>query len=405
MVFVFEYDDDGDDPANIVRPDPLDVRHYHSFRNDHISAPLENLSVVESNLNINSFSAVLVCYPVVSSLAQYLDLNSLHNLSRTCRQFRGTLLMYRDQLVSRTLRCINEDQNQDSGSALAKAFVDSRSTWQTTPSENESSRRLTSGKIGKCARDMVADCRRCGTIVCRNCTAKPPPTPQLADRHRRLCRACLKAPLKSLLAPPSNSHSNPSSPSTSLHHTHSSPHLTNPPNTSHPSSIHPTFLRDPCNCPENTYLCLPCGRTLRPLDATYLRTWRWRQQYSGYTGLSEGIKGVECGRKASCVSARLVEQEVDVDADTAAEMAEEAERTGGRWQGGSFGAQEVEGIGGKVQMKVKRLVTVGQEVDEGGYEEGEGESVLGPEKMGEQRSWCSWCARVVLGRADRWGGV
>lgn len=27
--------------------------------------------------------------------------------------------------------------------------------------------KLTSGKIGKCARDMVAECRRCSRVVCR----------------------------------------------------------------------------------------------------------------------------------------------------------------------------------------------------------------------------------------------
>jgi hypothetical protein len=27
--------------------------------------------------------------------------------------------------------------------------------------------RMTSGKVSKCARDLVADCRRCGLVVCR----------------------------------------------------------------------------------------------------------------------------------------------------------------------------------------------------------------------------------------------
>lgn len=31
--------------------------------------------------------------------------------------------------------------------------------------------RLTSGKVGRCARDMVGECQRCGTVVCRVCPA------------------------------------------------------------------------------------------------------------------------------------------------------------------------------------------------------------------------------------------
>ncbi len=28
-------------------------------------------------------------------------------------------------------------------------------------------RGLTSGKVGRCARDMVGECRKCGAVVCR----------------------------------------------------------------------------------------------------------------------------------------------------------------------------------------------------------------------------------------------
>lgn len=34
--------------------------------------------------------------------------------------------------------------------------------------------RLTSGKIGRCARDMVGECHRCARVVCR---VKRPPNP------------------------------------------------------------------------------------------------------------------------------------------------------------------------------------------------------------------------------------
>jgi len=44
-------------------------------------------------------SANLVNGSVVSNLAQHLDLNSLHDLAATCRQFHANLTQYRPQLV------------------------------------------------------------------------------------------------------------------------------------------------------------------------------------------------------------------------------------------------------------------------------------------------------------------
>jgi hypothetical protein len=94
----------------------------------------------------------------VSQLAAQLDLNTLHDLSRTCRQFRANLLEYRSQLVKHTLHCCNEDGDRESklGSRLQE------SQYQTAFDG-----RLTSGRVGKCARDMVGDCQRCGEVVCR----------------------------------------------------------------------------------------------------------------------------------------------------------------------------------------------------------------------------------------------
>jgi hypothetical protein len=31
----------------------------------------------------------------------------------------------------------------------------------------QSSRHMTSGKVGSCARDMVGECQRCAKVVCR----------------------------------------------------------------------------------------------------------------------------------------------------------------------------------------------------------------------------------------------
>jgi hypothetical protein len=107
----------------------------------------------------------------VASLAVLLDLNSLHNLSRTCRQFRSTLLLYRDQLVTRTLRCENEDEvvPLEVRAELAARYREPRQAWILAGGDSPygPNGRLTSGKVGKCARDMVAECKRCGTVVCR----------------------------------------------------------------------------------------------------------------------------------------------------------------------------------------------------------------------------------------------
>ena len=82
-------------------------------------------------------------------LAGQLDLNSLHDLSRSCRQFRANLLEYRDQLVRHTLHCVNEN-----GDGVVRSAV--KSPFQ-----------LMSGKVGRCARDMVGECQRCAAVVCR----------------------------------------------------------------------------------------------------------------------------------------------------------------------------------------------------------------------------------------------
>jgi hypothetical protein len=121
-----------------------------------------------------------------------------------------------------------------------------------------------------------------------------------------------------------------------------------------------------------------------------MRAWTWRSRYSTHlhgigTGLGTGIEGVQCGRESHCSSARTIFKEIECDAaDTR--------------QGGYF-LQEMEGIGGVVKKKVRRRLLVGDVVQE--FErEREGGRYLEREQDGLERSWCSWCDRVVLGEKD-----
>jgi hypothetical protein len=106
---------------------------------------------------------------VVKELARSVDLNTLDALSRTCRQFRANLSPYRHQLVKETLRCENEyietlNELLSEGTAIPNSL---KNIIQLMSQDSLEAGRLTSTKIGKCARDMVAECRRCSRVVCR----------------------------------------------------------------------------------------------------------------------------------------------------------------------------------------------------------------------------------------------
>ncbi|KZM24073.1 uncharacterized protein EKO05_0010264 [Ascochyta rabiei] len=353
------------------------------------------------NPNINGFSAALSCYPIVRQLAGQLDLNTLHDLSRTCRQFRVNLLEYRDQLVKHTLHCCYEDDDTDS---------QLQARFRERPGSIQSSRHMTSGKIGKCARDMVGECQRCAAVVCRNCTMKPPPTPALRARHRRICRTCIKSPLPLLMAAiKRRTSSSGSSPSPSPP---SSPNLrpvlceSGAPR----AFTAPAFERTPCNCDNVVWLCAPCGKDLKSADTNYVRGWSWRTRYSHYlggvgTGAGEGEQGVECGRGAECLGARIVEHEA-CEAETLAALAARDRRhntpdSPERWRGTSYLVQEMEGIGGVLKVKHKKHTRVGECVKM--YEDEREKSIqwLPKENAGKLRSWCSWCQRVVPGEKDK----
>lgn len=110
---------------------------------------------------------MISCLSIVFQLARQLDLNDLHDLSLTCRQFRVNLLQYRDQLIKQTLRCTNESRTM--GPRLADRMRQSREAWHDRGGAISlmGSGRIQSGRFGSCARDMVAECRRCGEVVCR----------------------------------------------------------------------------------------------------------------------------------------------------------------------------------------------------------------------------------------------
>ncbi|KAL8826933.1 MAG: hypothetical protein Q9191_003488 [Dirinaria sp. TL-2023a] len=337
------------------------------------------------NANLNSFAAALSCYPIVSQIALSLDLNSLHALSRTCRQFRQTLLHYRDSLVQRTLRCEFDQPIDVSGQRVLSS---EGQAIQTGGLLRYIGYPTAYSKIGPCARDMVGDCRRCGTIICRNCAHKPPSPWKLPNRHRRLCSTCLSAPLSQLTLQAKR-----------LEET---------------AKLHDFVPREPCTCDsQGVYLCMHCGYGLAQDDTTYRRIWTWRTRYSTYlgglgTGVGEGNEGVKCARKEQCLGAQIVD--VEGECPTAesssplrrSETPDDGEVVAAHHEEladveAGYLRQEIEGIGGVVKKKYKRRVRVGAPVREW-EDEREGGQLLGREISGAERSWCAWCKRVVLGR-------
>ena len=103
------------------------------------------------------------------------------------------------------------------------------------------------------------------------------------------------------------------------------------------------------------------------------------------------------------MNARLVAKEIECD--DANELAfheaelEMAEMDNRRWAGGGYTTHEIVGIGGKVKKKIRQGVLVGAIVKE--YEDERlGGGYLKREQDGLNRSWCSWCSRVVPTNKD-----
>ncbi|OJD11765.1 hypothetical protein AJ78_07525 [Emergomyces pasteurianus Ep9510] len=391
-----------------------------------------------ANPNVNGFSAALSCYPVVVQIARSVDLNTLDSLSMTCHQFRANLLPFRSQLIRETLRCRNEllDENTskkkgDDGEIRAPGFVadDVPGVFQIFPQPATSAAsiardgysriaRFATGKVGRCARDMVTQCQRCLGNICRNCTLKPVGASMLKNRFRRLCSTCLAAPLSDHFLPSVRpTHDNHE------HQQHYRPSL--PPQTRTQTFTDSVFDLKACHCEESFWLCKPCGQILRSDDTTYKRVWSWRTRYSAYlggglgTGIGEGWQGVKCGRGERCFAAEEIEMEVDCEVDdwTFEDSDHQIHPHGSNSGDGNhcnslqhsdghvdeepgYLRQEIEGVGGVVKQKVKKRVRVGACVEEH-EDEREAASYLKREYLGDVRSWCGWCERVVPCRKER----
>jgi hypothetical protein len=100
------------------------------------------------------------------AVASSLDLVSLDNLSRTCWQVHQALLQYRGSLKAHTLHCVNEDVAMDPEDTLR--YRARAGNWYYMEDMSHTGGNY-NGKSGECARDMVAECRRCARVVCRVC--------------------------------------------------------------------------------------------------------------------------------------------------------------------------------------------------------------------------------------------
>lgn len=380
---------------------------------------------------------------VAERLASYLDLTDLDSLSSTCRLVRDSLVQFAPQLKQSSLRCTfeideEEQEQKDAVLALQLSLEDHLNfnvgggpafpvqTYPDSQSPFQSALGLT-GKVSKCARDLVAPCRKCGTIVCRNCIEKPPSNVMLPGRLRRLCESCVEAPLilhKGPLQEPVE-HTVLASSASSTQSEGSDSNASENSNVDYQHTVQTLlrlpemWLRGPCTCASRgVYLCHHCGHNTYTADNIYRHVWKWRSQYSTRlggglgTGLGLGNQGQKCGRDKYCLATRdamaLMEAECSSE-DVSTPSAHEPSRSNtpithdhdheARLEPGYF-RQEIEGVGGKVKSKSKKLVKVGATVCEFPDEQ-ESRKFLGREKAGELRAWCSWCSRVCPGRQDR----
>ncbi|KAL2292183.1 hypothetical protein FJTKL_10821 [Diaporthe vaccinii] len=357
------------------------------------------------------------------AVAAQLDLNDLDSLSRTCRGVHDSLLQYRSILLKSTVHCVNEELPVDPESTLR--YRARAGNWYYMEDTSRSS--YYNGKAGSCARDMVSQCRKCSTVVCRNCAIKPPAPAVMRDRHRRLCLSCQKAPVGRLVKPQLS----PDIPAAS-----------------------DLVQRAICTCETaGVWLCQPCGRGIRGADSEYRGIWKWRSQYGEVlgglgTGIGDADRGVECCRKNECCNSKYIEHETDCDAADAREAenllaqghsagtspttlslysgahswssshsnlslhsnsstpglldpgsTSANTRTPSPALGPGYARHEVEGIGNKIKSVKITMVRVG-----GGVPEWEDEKVSGQslrrEVNGQARSWCGWCSRVIPSKKD-----
>lgn len=386
---------------------------------------------------------------IALSVASNLDLNDLHALAATCRIVHRSLGQYAQQLKARSLRCshdptsrketqIADDYGHDQESVVDVSIqpfgfhtVISRAGRQVLPYNFQYPLAVPS-KNNTCARDLVAGCRRCDTVVCRNCTIKAPPNSWLQDRYRRLCKTCLDASFGEHLQPlrltsdgrDGYLHSSASSVRSERSFSASSTSSRNKleesvSNDDIPESIPvSTVLRGPCTCASRgVFLCTDCGQSLRSADTTYKRVWTWRSRYSTHiggglgTGLGQGNQGQKCGRGEDCLDSSVTAVcwvEIDCAEGTSQEHGRDPDHSSLIPTGGTpdyinntpgYFQQEMEGIGGVVKKKVRKRVKVGATVWEFEDERASGR-YLERESRGKLRSWCGWCNRVAPGEDD-----
>ncbi|KAF3760760.1 hypothetical protein M406DRAFT_48282 [Cryphonectria parasitica EP155] len=377
-----------DDGHSLQGPDPSDS--IHREEGAHERAVRE--------IYPNSMTVALGCYPIVIAIASQLDLNDLDSLSHVCRGIHNSLLQNWSILVKSSLHCSNDDLPVDPDSTLR--YRARAGNWFYMEDTTRSAQY--NGKAGSCARDLVSDCRRCGTVVCRNCAIKPPAPAVLRDRHRRLCLPCQKAPIDRLMKP----------------------------------------------AVQGRGMSL----TSHTMQQAVCMIWKWRTQYGEVlgglgTGIGDADRGVECARAKDCISGKFIEHETDCDADDAREAEDLAagyssggtppvslysgshswssshsslhsssptpgslldpslalgtttSRTPSPAVGPGYARHEVEGIGNKIKTVKVSMVRVGGGVPEWKDEKASGQT-LRREVSGEVRSWCGWCNRVIPGRKD-----
>lgn len=326
-----------------------------------------------SNSTTNLLGAALSIYPIAVGVASHIDLVTLDSLSRTCHAAHDGLIQYRKALMSATLRCHQDELPVDPSDTFryrARAGV-----WNI---QRETNMRSFDGKAGQCARDMVAECRRCSRVVCRNCAIKQPEPKALNERYRRLCRTCTEAPL--------TQHINP----------------TLDPNTPISSEV---VQQEICHCDTiGVWLCQPCGRSIRGKDQTYRRIWQWRSRYIE-VGITDGDRGVTCGREADCLGA--IDTEVEMDSageippppsSTPSPPPSDRDSPGAEPRSG-YNVHQFEGAGGCVTNKTVVKMRVGESVPEW-HDEKCASQILRREVEGKVRRWCGWCWRVLPGEDD-----
>jgi hypothetical protein len=97
---------------------------------------------------------------IVIAIVASIDLNTLDALARTSRRIHDALIQYRTGLIAATLRCANTGVAFDPSETFR--FRARAGNWFYM----EDGRNY-NGKAGHCATDLVSECRRCATVICR----------------------------------------------------------------------------------------------------------------------------------------------------------------------------------------------------------------------------------------------